>query len=116
MPSQSRPAPACIAEAPPAGTHPRHIPLHFNPILARPAVATERLSLLPVGRVMYELNHRWRDGTDPRPVPALGAPGRCPVPDRPGVGSGVSALEERIAGTASAAPVADLMGRLTDSR
>jgi ribosomal protein S27E len=30
---------------------------------ARPAVATERLSLLPDGRVMYELKHTWRDGT-----------------------------------------------------
>jgi len=31
--------------------------------VARPAIATERLSLLPDGRVMYELRHRWRDGT-----------------------------------------------------
>ena len=31
--------------------------------VARPAIATERLSLLPDGRVMYELKHRWRDGT-----------------------------------------------------
>jgi len=30
---------------------------------ARPAIATERLSLLPDGRMMYELRHRWRDGT-----------------------------------------------------
>ena len=30
---------------------------------ARPAIATERLSLLSDGRVMYELRHRWRDGT-----------------------------------------------------
>jgi hypothetical protein len=31
--------------------------------VARPALATERLSLLPDGRVMYELKHRSRDGT-----------------------------------------------------
>ncbi len=30
---------------------------------ARPPVATERLSLLPDGRVLYGLRHRWRDGT-----------------------------------------------------
>ena len=31
--------------------------------VARPAVATERLSRLPDGRVLYRLRHRWRDGT-----------------------------------------------------
>jgi hypothetical protein len=30
---------------------------------ARPAIATERLSLLPDGRVSYCLRHKWRDGT-----------------------------------------------------
>ncbi len=29
----------------------------------RPPVATERLSQLPDGRVLYQLRHRWRDGT-----------------------------------------------------
>jgi hypothetical protein len=29
----------------------------------RPALATERLSLLPDGRLLYRLKHRWRDGT-----------------------------------------------------
>ncbi len=32
--------------------------------VARPAVATERLSRLPDGRVLYRLRHRWRDGTE----------------------------------------------------
>ena len=31
--------------------------------VARPPIATERLSLLPDGRVLYALRHRWRDGT-----------------------------------------------------
>jgi len=31
--------------------------------VARPAVATERLSRLPDGRLLYRLRHRWRDGT-----------------------------------------------------
>jgi hypothetical protein len=31
--------------------------------VARPAVATERLSRLPDGRVLYRLRHQWRDGT-----------------------------------------------------
>ena len=31
--------------------------------VARPAVATERLSKFPDGRVLYHLRHRWRDGT-----------------------------------------------------
>ncbi len=30
--------------------------------VARPAVATERLSILPDGRVAYRLRHRWRNG------------------------------------------------------
>jgi len=30
---------------------------------ARPPVAAERLSLLPDGRLLYRLRHRWRDGT-----------------------------------------------------
>jgi len=30
---------------------------------ARPPIATERLSILPDGRVLYRLRHRWRDGT-----------------------------------------------------
>jgi len=30
---------------------------------ARPPIATERLSILPDGRVLYRLGHRWRDGT-----------------------------------------------------
>ncbi len=29
----------------------------------RPPVATERMSLLPDGRLLYRLKHRWRDGT-----------------------------------------------------
>jgi hypothetical protein len=29
----------------------------------RPSVATERLSLLPDGRLLYRLKRRWRDGT-----------------------------------------------------
>jgi hypothetical protein len=28
----------------------------------RPAVATERLSVLPDGRLLYRLRHRWRNG------------------------------------------------------
>jgi hypothetical protein len=31
--------------------------------VARPAVATERLSRFPDGRVLYRPRHRWRDGT-----------------------------------------------------
>jgi len=31
--------------------------------VARPAVATERLSRFADGRVLYRLRHRWRDGT-----------------------------------------------------
>jgi hypothetical protein len=31
--------------------------------MARPAVATELLSRFPDGRVLYQLRHRWRDGT-----------------------------------------------------
>jgi hypothetical protein len=30
--------------------------------VARPAVATERLSVLPDGRVLYQLRHKWRNG------------------------------------------------------
>jgi len=30
---------------------------------ARPPIATDRLSLLPDGRLLYQLRHRWRDGT-----------------------------------------------------
>ena len=30
--------------------------------VARPAVATERLSILPDGRIAYQLRHRWRNG------------------------------------------------------
>src|SRR5262245_24566254 len=34
------------------------------PMPGRPPVATERLSVvLPDGRLMYQLEHRWRDGT-----------------------------------------------------
>ena len=29
----------------------------------RPPLATERLSLLPDGRLLYRLKRRWRDGT-----------------------------------------------------
>ena len=29
----------------------------------RPPLASERLSLLPDGRLLYRLKHRWRDGT-----------------------------------------------------
>ena len=29
----------------------------------RPPLAAERLSLLPDGRLLYRLKHRWRDGT-----------------------------------------------------
>jgi hypothetical protein len=29
----------------------------------RPPLATERLSILPDGRLPYRLKHRWRDGT-----------------------------------------------------
>jgi hypothetical protein len=31
--------------------------------VARPPIATERLSELPDGRILYRLRHRWRDGT-----------------------------------------------------
>lgn len=31
--------------------------------VARPPIATERLSPLPDGRLLYRLKHRWRDGT-----------------------------------------------------
>jgi hypothetical protein len=31
--------------------------------VARPAVSTERLSVLPDGRLLYEFRHRWRNGT-----------------------------------------------------
>ena len=31
--------------------------------VARPAIATERLSELPDGRIAYELRHPWSDGT-----------------------------------------------------
>ena len=31
--------------------------------VARPPIATERLSRLPDGRLLYRLKHRWRDGT-----------------------------------------------------
>jgi hypothetical protein len=31
--------------------------------VARPPIATERLSQLPDGRLLYALKHRWRDGT-----------------------------------------------------
>ena len=31
--------------------------------VARPPVATERLSRLPDGRLLYRLKRRWRDGT-----------------------------------------------------
>ena len=31
--------------------------------VARPAVAAERLSLMPDGRLLYRLKQRWRDGT-----------------------------------------------------
>jgi hypothetical protein len=30
---------------------------------ARPLVATDRLSRLPDGRLLYRLKRRWRDGT-----------------------------------------------------
>jgi hypothetical protein len=30
--------------------------------VARPAVATERLSVLSDGRVLYRLRHKWRNG------------------------------------------------------
>jgi hypothetical protein len=29
----------------------------------RPPLAAERLMLLPDGRLLYRLKHRWRDGT-----------------------------------------------------
>ena len=32
-------------------------------VAARPPVATERLSRLPDGRLLYRLKRRWRDGT-----------------------------------------------------
>jgi hypothetical protein len=31
--------------------------------VARPPVATERLSLLPDGRVLYAFKNRWKDGS-----------------------------------------------------
>jgi hypothetical protein len=31
--------------------------------VARPALASQRLSRLPDGRLLYRLKHRWRDGT-----------------------------------------------------
>lgn len=36
---------------------------HLCRYVARPIVATERLSRLPDGRALYRLRHRWRDGT-----------------------------------------------------
>jgi len=36
---------------------------HLCRYVARPAVATERLSILPDGRVSYRLRHKCRDGT-----------------------------------------------------
>ena len=41
----------------------RHQLEHLCRYVARPAVATERLSRFPDGRVLYRLRHRWRDGT-----------------------------------------------------
>ena len=38
-------------------------PAEHRAILARPPVATERLSRLDDGRLLYRLKHRWRDGT-----------------------------------------------------
>jgi hypothetical protein len=35
----------------------------FCRYVARPPVATERLSTLPDGRLLYRLRHHWRDGT-----------------------------------------------------
>ncbi len=35
--------------------------------VARPAIATERLSLAPDGRVPYQLRRPWRDGWSARP-------------------------------------------------
>jgi hypothetical protein len=32
--------------------------------VAQPAVATERLSIFPGGRVLYRLRHGWRDGNE----------------------------------------------------
>jgi hypothetical protein len=39
--------------------------------VARPPVATERLSVLPGGRVAYRLRHHWRDGTTHVPLDPL---------------------------------------------
>ena len=36
---------------------------HLCRYVARPAIATERLSLAPNGRVIYRLRRHWRDGT-----------------------------------------------------
>ena len=36
---------------------------HLCRYVARPAIATERLSLAPDGRVIYRLRRHWRDGT-----------------------------------------------------
>jgi len=36
---------------------------HLCRYIARPAIATERLSLTPDGKVAYDLRHPWRDGT-----------------------------------------------------
>lgn len=56
--------------------------------VARPPVATERLSRMEDGRLLYRLKHRWRDGTthvvfEPQElVEKLAAlvPGGCPGP------------------------------------
>ena len=45
---------------------PAHDRMRLEPLAryaGRPPVATERLSLLPDGRLLYHLKHRWRDGT-----------------------------------------------------
>jgi hypothetical protein len=31
--------------------------------VARPPIASKRLKQLPDGRLLYQLKHRWRDGT-----------------------------------------------------
>jgi hypothetical protein len=45
---------------------PAHDRMRLEPLAryaGRPPVATERLSVLPDGRLLYRLRHRWRDGT-----------------------------------------------------
>jgi hypothetical protein len=97
--------------------------------VARPAVATERLSLLPDGRVSYRLRHKWHDGTthvlfEPlelvEKLAALVPPPRFNLVRYSGIfapaalwRSQVVPFDQEVRGSDSAAGlVADLLGRL----